>query len=123
MVDVIAFIGSPKPNGSTSLLVDAISEGVHRGNGTSEKIYLNDLDFRGCQDCGYCREKETCKLKDDLAPIYEKIRETNAIIIASPIYIQSKNICFPICYFAGTCCCCETEEAGFMGYRKDYTRG
>ena len=33
----------------------------------------------------YCKEHETCKMKDDMTPIYEKFRDVDSVIVATPV--------------------------------------
>jgi multimeric flavodoxin WrbA len=36
-----------------------------------------------------CKDKEQCPIKDDLLPIYKKMKAAEAIILASPVYFGS----------------------------------
>jgi multimeric flavodoxin WrbA len=36
-----------------------------------------------------CKTKEECSIKDDLQPIYEKMKKADGIILASPVYYGS----------------------------------
>jgi multimeric flavodoxin WrbA len=36
-----------------------------------------------------CKEKETCPIKDDLFPLYLRMKEADGIILASPVYYGS----------------------------------
>ncbi|WP_162473810.1 flavodoxin family protein [endosymbiont 'TC1' of Trimyema compressum] len=58
-------------------------------NYDSEIIYLNDLNFRGCQSRFYCRTHESCVLKDDLTPIYNKVEKADKILLAMPVFYGS----------------------------------
>jgi multimeric flavodoxin WrbA len=59
--------------------------------GAKTKLYnLDDLDFTGCISWFACKQSGKksyghCALKDDLAPILEKIEKAGAVIIGSPI--------------------------------------
>jgi multimeric flavodoxin WrbA len=33
-----------------------------------------------------CSQKEECSIKDDLMPVYEKMKAADGIILASPVY-------------------------------------
>lgn len=50
------------------------------------KFDLNELDIRPCQDCGGCEGTGDCVWKDDMASIGEAIRQSDRVIVASPIF-------------------------------------
>ncbi|MDO8472402.1 MAG: flavodoxin family protein, partial [Dehalococcoidia bacterium] len=55
----------------------------------TELIRLAGLDIRSCNACMACRKQESCSIKDDLFPIYLKMKEADAIILGSPVYFGS----------------------------------
>jgi len=56
----------------------------------TELIRLAGLDIQPCNACMVCRdEEERCPIDDDLFPLYTKIKEAEAIILASPVYFGS----------------------------------
>ena len=85
-MNVLAISGSPKADGLTSLLLDTFLEGASVSGAHTEKIVLNYLDFKGCQECGGCDNTGVCILDDDMRPIYEKLAKADAVVVASPIY-------------------------------------
>jgi Multimeric flavodoxin WrbA len=82
-----AFVGSPDKKGTTATLVGQIIKGAEE-SGASARIYtLNDLNIRYCQGCMHCRKTGTgCSIKDDMQEIYRDFKESDAIVIGSPIY-------------------------------------
>lgn len=86
---VLGISGSPKPSGFTTLLLDKALEGAKASGAHTEKITLNDLNFKACQECGGCDLSGVCILKDDMRPIYEKLARADVVIAASPIYFGS----------------------------------
>ena len=49
---------------------------------------LNRLNFRGCQGCMACKTKsDKCVIKDDLEPVLEAARESDVLVLASPVYM------------------------------------
>ena len=88
MKKVVAFIGSPRINGNTSTIVEEIIRGAKEA-GAETKVYtLNDMNIKPCQSCFHCREVENCASKDDMQLVYEDIKESNAIVIGSPVYMH-----------------------------------
>jgi multimeric flavodoxin WrbA len=46
------------------------------------------MDIQFCTGCSKCREKtsKNCVIEDDMQLLYPKLRQTDAIVFASPIY-------------------------------------
>jgi multimeric flavodoxin WrbA len=85
-MDILGIGGSPKKGGVTDLLLESALAGARSAGGSVEKIVLNDLVFRPCQECGGCDKTGVCVLEDDMRPLYKKLDESDAIIVASPIF-------------------------------------
>lgn len=85
-MNILGISGSPKIAGLTSLLLDNVLEGAKRSGAHTEKIILNDLKFKACQECGGCDETGICVLDDGMSPIYERLAAADAVVVASPIY-------------------------------------
>ncbi len=83
---VAGFVGSPRKNGNTDVLLQQVLDGAAEAGASVDKFYINDMDFKGCQGCGYCRTTEACKLSDDMTKMYEVIKNADAVVFASPIY-------------------------------------
>ena len=92
---VLAFNGSPRKKWNTATLLKKALEGAASQGAETELVHLNDLNFKGCQSCFSCKTRGgksygKCAFKDELTPILEKIKETNAIILGSPIYLHTE---------------------------------
>ena len=82
----IGISGSPRRRGNSEILLDKALDGSRSRGASAEKIVLNELDFKPCQECGGCRDTGICIIDDDMRPLYEKIASADAIIVASPIF-------------------------------------
>ena len=81
-------MGSPRKSGNTATLVNEILRGGEE-EGAETKVYnINAMDIKGCQSCMYCRTHPACSVKDDMEQIYQDIKEADAVVIGSPIYIH-----------------------------------
>jgi multimeric flavodoxin WrbA len=85
----IGVVGSPRRNGNTEILTSHALKAVAEEGLDTELISLSGLDIRPCNACGVCREEEKCSIDDDLFPVYNMIKEADAIILASPVYYGS----------------------------------
>lgn len=83
---VLGIVGSPRKNGNTDTVVQKVLEGVAESGAETETIYINDLNFKGCQGCGFCNVMPECKIKDDMTEVYKKIEEADGFVFGSPIY-------------------------------------
>ncbi|MDR0410251.1 MAG: flavodoxin family protein [Spirochaetaceae bacterium] len=89
---VIAINGSPRKNANTAALLQNALDGAASAGAETELIHLVDLQYRGCMSCFACKRKGTkfigsCALQDDLTPVLEKVMQSRAVILGSPIYL------------------------------------
>jgi len=86
---VIGIVGSPRKNGNTQLLTKHTLKAISEEGFDTELIRLAGLEIKPCTACMACKEQEICSIKDDLFPIYLKMKEAEGIILASPVYYGS----------------------------------
>ena len=75
--------GSPFRNSHTGRLIDEFSKNL---NSEIEVINSYKLNISPCIDCKQCFKKPGCSIKDDMTSVYEKIEESDALIIATPMH-------------------------------------
>jgi multimeric flavodoxin WrbA len=83
---VIAFLGSPRKDGNTDLLLQEAIKGIESSGLTVKIFRLNLMNIKPCQNCGGCDETGECIINDDMTEIYPEIRTADRIILASPIF-------------------------------------
>lgn len=86
---VISIVGSPRKNGNTELLTAHSLKAISEEGIDTELIRLAGLDIRPCTACMACEKAELCSIKDDLFPIYLKMKQADGIILSAPIYVGS----------------------------------
>ena len=86
---VIGIVGSPRKNGNTELLTKHTLKAISEEGLDTELVRLAGLEIRPCTACMACKEQEICSIKDDLFPIYLRMKEADGIILASPVYYGS----------------------------------
>jgi multimeric flavodoxin WrbA len=86
---VIAICGSPRKNGNTQILCQHALKAVEEEGLQTELITLSGLDIRPCRACMSCLTTGTCVIKDDLPPVFTRMKEAQGIILASPVYFGS----------------------------------
>jgi len=85
----IAIVGSPRKKGNTEILARHALKAIEEEGPTTELVRLAGLEIKPCTACMVCKKEERCPLEDDLFPIYLKMKESDAIILASPVYFGS----------------------------------
>ncbi|OGO43814.1 MAG: hypothetical protein A2Z05_08425 [Chloroflexi bacterium RBG_16_60_22] len=103
----VGIVGSPRKGGNSEIITAHCLKAMAEEGLETELVRLAGLDIRGCNACGYCREKEGCSIKDDFQAVYDKMIATDALVVASPVYFGSATS-----LVKGL-----LERAGFMSYR------
>ena len=87
-MQILAFNGSPRPNGNTSAIISSILEGARSRNALTTEIRLHDIQMEGCVGCLGCRKDPGfCKQKDDLSFYLEAIKNCSGVVMGCPIYM------------------------------------
>lgn len=91
---VILLNGSANKKGNTFTALSEIACQLKKNGVESEIIQLGNKPVRGCIACGQCRAKQLghCVFDDDICNhIVEKINESDALIVGSPVYYGQPN--------------------------------
>ena len=88
---IIALNGSPRKKWNTAILLQKALEGAASQGAKTELIHLYDLNYKGCISCFACKtlggkSYGKCIVQDDLAPIFSRIEQADAVLMGSPIY-------------------------------------
>jgi multimeric flavodoxin WrbA len=70
-MNTIAFLGSPRKDGNTELLLKEAIRGVEESGYSVHFFNLNVMNISPCQDCGGCEDSGICIFEDDMFQIYE----------------------------------------------------
>ena len=90
-MNILVLNGSPRPNGTTRKMVDAMVRGASAGGHHVDVVDVCRLKIGGCLACEWCHTKGNgaCVQKDDMQMIYDLLREAEMLVIASPIYYHN----------------------------------
>lgn len=85
---ILVLNGSPRPKGSTRKMIDAFCEGAASVGHQVDVVDVCRKQIRGCMACEYCHTKGrgACVQKDDMQEIYDLLKDTEMLVLASPIY-------------------------------------
>ena len=87
MKRVTGFCGSPRKGLNTESLVKKVLEGAEN-KGAEIKLYnLAKMNISGCKGCLACRKDGICSIKDDMQEIIAEIKNSDAVVIGSPVYM------------------------------------
>jgi multimeric flavodoxin WrbA len=90
---LIAVCGSARKQGNTAKMLHQVVEGAKSVGAGIETEFVNlfDLNYKGCISCYACKLKNSksfghCMVNDELKPLLERIEQSDAIVLGSPIY-------------------------------------
>ena len=84
---ITSILGSPRTKGNSATLAREFCETARQKGAEVREFVLNKLNFKGCQGCMACKDdKERCAVQDDLTEVLDAVRETDVLVLASPVY-------------------------------------
>ena len=85
---VLILTASPRNNSNSTILALKTAEGVKAVGGEADIVPIGKLNIAPCNACDSCRAKPEagCVIKDDMQPLYQKIKDAQGIIFATPVY-------------------------------------
>ncbi|MFH1245065.1 MAG: flavodoxin family protein [Candidatus Omnitrophota bacterium] len=86
---VLGISASPRRGGNSEALLDKVLEGAGACGLETEKIILNEQQFRPCQECAGCRQTGRCVIDDAMQAVYARLDAADIVILASPIFFGS----------------------------------
>ena len=84
-------MGGPRRGHNTEKLLDKFLEGL-KDSGEDikiKKVYIIDMEINHCIGCGYCEKTGKCFMNDDMDILYKDFDETDAVVLASPMFFNS----------------------------------
>ncbi len=88
---VVAFNGSPRSKGNTSILIGRVFDELKKEGIETEIVQLQGKKLHGCIACFKCFENldRRCAVKnDDMNGCIEKMLEADGILLGSPTYFS-----------------------------------
>lgn len=88
---VLAIHGSPSmKRGKTYLVLERLLKGAENAGAIKEVVFLQEKTIGKCTGCLTCWTKTpgTCFQKDDMADLIEKLKRTDLMILATPVYVD-----------------------------------
>ena len=90
-MNILVLNGSPRPQGDTAKMVSVFREAAEKAGHSVKAFPVCRMNIRGCLACEFCHGKGqgACAQKDDMQEIYACLRETDMLVLASPIYYHN----------------------------------
>ena len=88
-MNITVLNGSPRPRGNTAKMVNAFTQAAEAAGHETVTVDVCRMDIKGCLACESCHgrgEAGKCSRKDDMHKIYNRLADTDMIVLASPIY-------------------------------------
>ena len=86
---VLGIVGSPRKGGNTEILVEEVLASVREAGAETDIFLITGKTINGCDHCSSCAETGTCRIEDDMQPLYRKMEESNAIVFGTPVYFHN----------------------------------
>ncbi len=87
---ILAIDGSTRQSGYTAKALDLILDEAEGMGHDVERARLSDLSFEDCRGCRDCHRTGGCVVDDDMGGVLKSVKESDHIIMASPIYMGSE---------------------------------
>lgn len=92
-MNVLALLGSPRPDGNTRAVLDSVLEGARQAGAATELIELVSLEnLSGCMECFVCQQTPDapgCAVDDDMQEILAKALTADVLVLATPVFCWS----------------------------------
>ncbi|WP_297982798.1 flavodoxin family protein [uncultured Methanobrevibacter sp.] len=86
---VIGISGSPRDGATEFLLKKALNELEKEDSIETEFFSVRNLSISPCTHCDECVKEGKCSIDDDMAIIYNSLKQADGIVMASPIHFGS----------------------------------
>ncbi len=90
MKNVLILSSSPRKDGNSDTLCQALAEGAREAGHHVEYLFLGHHRIAPCTGCGLCSfHGKPCPIQDDAKAIQEKMLAADVIVMATPVYFYS----------------------------------
>jgi hypothetical protein len=89
MKRILAFHGSPRIQGNSSIMLQHFMEGAGRNQSIITEIQPRNLNLKDCQGCLRCNVLQRCSISDDdWTDLSAEILASDILVFASPVYFH-----------------------------------
>lgn len=84
---VLGVIASPRRNGNTAALIDAMLAAAAALGAATDRVFLDELHIGPCRACDTCRVTGRCAQQDDMANVLDRMAQADVWLLGTPIYM------------------------------------
>ena len=88
---VLLLNGSPRVGGNTAAALKEMETVFAQEGIETETVQIGNWPIRGCTACRYCHKEGKCVFDDGVNELADKLKESDGLVIASPVYYASAN--------------------------------
>ncbi len=87
-MEVVAICGSPRRQGNTATLIEALLEGARERGAKTTRFDPAHMRIENCTAGDEClaTPEASCRIEDDMRQIYEGLRRAQAWVFGTPVY-------------------------------------
>lgn len=89
MKKVVIISSTNRKGGNSEILAQNFKKGAIDSGYNVDFIFLRDIKMEFCKGCLACQKIHKCIINDDINSLLEKIRKSDVIAFATPIYYYS----------------------------------
>ncbi len=89
MKNVLIITASLRANSNSDALASAFAKGAGEAGNNPETVSLKGKSIGFCVGCLACQKTRTCVIRDDATALAEKVKNTDVLVFASPVYYYS----------------------------------
>jgi multimeric flavodoxin WrbA len=92
MMEVLILNGSPRGSRSvTGKLLESLTTGLTEGGASVTLFSVAQMKIAPCNACLSCmhRTPGVCAQKDDMEPVYERLKVSDLLVIGTPVYTDN----------------------------------
>lgn len=86
---ILGILGSPRKKGNCEILLTEAFKGAQEAGAETELLRVSDYHIKPCIGCRTCSENLKCHQDDDMQLLYQKLKQADGIIFATPVYFWS----------------------------------
>ena len=88
MSNILILNGSPRKNGATASLMQALIDGAKVNGNEIKEVYISSMNIKACIGCDSClRTHNGCVQKnDDMSVIYDGMSWADVVVFVSPMF-------------------------------------
>jgi len=89
-MNIVTILASPRSDGNTERILDWTERALRDWKHELKRIHLNPLEVKDCAACLACAESDDepgCAIHDAVPDVFRRIRSSDAVVFASPLYM------------------------------------